>query len=178
MTASLSQDDGDGAAFCFALCLPLLSKSPWTPKCSHGPLATTREMRQTRQASVIRRSMSRRDVSISGSVATYLIGGTERRMLMHDRFCCTTRVDCTSLSCCLIRSKTQPIEKCSYRPLEARAADVSMTHSSYSWPKSAHLHASECEHSAIGYVLLLVDNKERSLSNGEDSTDQTRWERS
>ena len=64
----------------------------------------------------------------------------------------------------VIRSKTQPIEKCSYRPLEARAADVSMTHSSYSWPKSAHLHASECEHSEIGYVLLLVDNRERGFT--------------
>jgi hypothetical protein len=103
-------------------------------------------------------------VSISGSVATYLMRATERRMLVHGR--CFLHKECggyRSLSCCLIRSKTEPIEKCSYRRSNGCAADDSMTHSPHCWRESAHLHASGCEHFAIGYVLLLVDNTERRL---------------
>jgi hypothetical protein len=103
-------------------------------------------------------------VSISGSVATYLIGATERRMLVRGRcFLHNECADYTSFSCCLIRSKTQPIEKCSYRRSTACAADDSMTQSPHCWRESAHLQASGCEHFPIGHVLLLVDNTERRL---------------
>jgi hypothetical protein len=85
----------------------------------------------------------------------------------------TECADYTSFSCCLIRSKTQPIQKCSYRRSGARDDDARMTRSGCSGPPIEDRRASGCEHSAIGYVLLHIDNKERSLSNGEDSTDQT-----
>ena len=55
------------------------------------------------------RHPTRAHVSISGSVATYLYRHPFSR--------------------CLIRSKTWPIEKCSYRLSNACAADDDMTHS-------------------------------------------------
>jgi hypothetical protein len=55
-------------------------------------------------------------VSISGSVATYLIGAREKGLGATLVFRPPIRsADDTSLACCLMRSKTEPIEKCSYR---------------------------------------------------------------
>jgi hypothetical protein len=102
-------------------------------------------------------------VSISGSVATYLIGAREKGLGATLVFRPPTRsADDTSFSCCLMRTKTEPIEKCSYRRSNGCVADDSMTHSPRFWSESAHLHASACERLAIGYVLLHMDNTERS----------------
>lgn len=108
------------------------------------------------------RHPTRAHVSISGSVATYLIGTTERVSMRRRSSVLPPDRPATSLSCCLMRSKTQPIEKCSHRPVEARAADASTTHSEDLGPSRVRHRVRACEHSEFGCVLLHVDNGERA----------------
>jgi hypothetical protein len=86
-------------------------------------------------------------------------------MLRHGRFVMhhARAADETSLSCPVIRSKTEPIEKCSHRPVVARTADASVTQSGSLWAQTARLPASACEHSTIGYALLRIDSREGVL---------------